>query len=109
MNERSKVAVIRMSGELDVARKEELRHALVIDPAARAILLDLSGATYADSTVLTLLLQFYQTADAQSVPVAIVATAPQFVRLIRYAGLQEVFAIYADRGEALAYMERLER
>ena len=106
MSDRSTLAVIRLSGELDIARKEALLDALRIDASARAVLLDLGEVTYADSTALTELLRFRSEAERHNVPVAIVATSPQFDRVIRYAGLDEVFSIFSDRGEALSYLER---
>jgi anti-sigma B factor antagonist len=105
MSDRSEFAVIKLEGELDVARKDELHEALVIVPSARAVLLDLSDVSYADSTALTELLRFSANAERVRVPVAIVATSAQLDRIIRYAGLNEVFRIFADRGEALSYLE----
>jgi anti-anti-sigma factor len=102
---RSTFEVIKLVGELDVARKEELHAALVIPPSARAILLDMSEVSYADSTALTEMLRFSALAERERVPVAIVATSPQLNRIISYAGLNEVFKIFADRGEALRYLE----
>ncbi len=101
MSERSTIDVIKFGGELDVGRKDELRGALVLAPGARGVLLDLSEVTYADSTALSLVLKFGTDAEREGVPVAVVATSPQFVRLIRYAGLEEVFPLYVDRGAAL--------
>lgn len=106
MNERPNVEVIRLTGELDVARKDALRGALKIPPAAGAVLLDLADVTYADSTALTELMRFRMEAERKNVRIAIVATSPQFDRVIRYAGLNELFSIFGDRGAALEYLER---
>ncbi|MBV8118276.1 MAG: STAS domain-containing protein [Candidatus Eremiobacteraeota bacterium] len=100
------LAVIELSGELDIARKEELHRALALDPGLRAVLLDLSGVTYADSTALTELLRFRKQTDENGISVAMVVTSPQFDRIIRYAGLYEVFSIFADRSSATAFLER---
>jgi anti-sigma B factor antagonist len=105
LSDRSEFAVIKLGGELDVARKNELHDALIIVPSARAILLDLSDVSYADSTALTELLRFSTQAERLHVPVAIVATSAQLDRIIRYAGLNEIFQIFGDRGEALSYLE----
>ncbi|MGA8534288.1 MAG: STAS domain-containing protein [Candidatus Tumulicola sp.] len=99
------IDVVVLAGELDIARKEELHRALVIGPAARGILLDLSDVTYADSTALTELLRFRRHAEQRTVPVALVVAQAQFDRVIRYAGLYEVFEIFGSRNEALAYLE----
>jgi anti-sigma B factor antagonist len=97
--------VVSLAGELDIARKEELHRALSIGPFVRGILLDLTDVTYADSTALTELLRFRLQAEQRSVPVAIVVTSPQLDRIIRYAGLHEVFDIFEHRNDALAHLE----
>jgi anti-sigma B factor antagonist len=97
--------VVSLAGELDIARKEELHSALSIGPFARGILLDLTDVTYADSTALTELLRFRLQAEQRSVPVAIVVTSPQLDRIIRYAGLHEVFDIFEHRNDALTHLE----
>lgn len=104
MNSHSTIGVIALQGELDVARKTEIHASLVVPEGARAILLDLGSVTYADSTALTELLRFKSTADSKNVPVAIVATHPQFVRLVQFAGLNETFKVFDRRGDALSYL-----
>jgi anti-sigma B factor antagonist len=105
MKARPAFEVVSLAGELDIARKEELHRALFIGPSVRGVMLDLTGVTYADSTALTELLRFRRRAEERRVPVAIVVTSPQFERVIRYAGLYEVFDIFGNRGDALAYLE----
>ncbi|HET9341962.1 MAG TPA: STAS domain-containing protein [Candidatus Eremiobacteraceae bacterium] len=97
-------AVVRLDGELDVSRKGELRSALQGALQARSVLLDLAGVTYADSTALVELLHFCNDLKAAHVPVALVIVAPQFARLISYAGLDQAFAVFVERDAALAYL-----
>jgi anti-sigma B factor antagonist len=99
-------AVIELGGELDLARRVELRDALRFSSETRAVLLDLSEVTYADSTVLTELLRFKTAADEEHIPVALVAAHAQFTRILSYAGLDEAFQVFKDRGEALSYLEK---
>lgn len=106
MKARPAYEVVSLAGELDIARKEELHRALLIEPSMRGILLDLSDVTYADSTALTELLRFRMQADQRSIPVAIVVSSPQLDRIVRYAGLHEVFTIFDNRADALAHLER---
>ena len=98
------LTVVDLRGELDIGRKEELHRALTIEVPTRAVLLDLSDVTYADSTALTELLRFKLQADDRNVLVAIVVVAPQLERIIRYAGLHEVFNIFQERAAALEYL-----
>ncbi|HYK53893.1 MAG TPA: STAS domain-containing protein [Candidatus Eremiobacteraceae bacterium] len=97
-------AVVRFDGELDVSRKDELRSTLQSALQAHSVLLDLAGVTYADSTALVELLHFCTDLKESDVPVALLIETPQFARLIKYAGLDQVFAVFDNRDEALAYL-----
>ncbi len=99
--------VVSLAGELDIARKEELHRALLVEPAMRGVLLDLSEVTYADSTALTELLRFRIRAEQQRIPVATIVVSEQLDRIIRYAGLHEVFELFENRADALAYLEKM--
>ncbi len=98
------LAVIRLDGELEISRREEIAKALHLDGSERGILLDFSDVTYADSTSLAELLRFRADADRQHVPVAVVIGSRQFARLIQYAGLADAFAIFNERSDALTYL-----
>ncbi|HLY02842.1 MAG TPA: STAS domain-containing protein [Candidatus Cybelea sp.] len=98
------IQTIRLAGELDLSRKRELRDAFALSSDARAVLLDLSEVLYADSTALTELLRFCAMAQTANAPIAIVIAAPQFLRLVQYAGLATAFKIFHERGEALRYL-----
>jgi len=97
-------AIVRLAGELDVYRKDEVRTALQSALQARSVLLDLAGVTYADSTALVELLHFCTDLKDANVPVALLIAAPQFARLIQYAGLDQVFAVFDERAAALEYL-----
>lgn len=43
-------------------------------------------------------------AQGARIPIAMIIAAPQFLRLVRYAGLAAAFKIFEDRGEALTYL-----
>jgi anti-anti-sigma factor len=98
-------AVVRVDGELDISRKAELRSKLEAAGEARAVLLDCSEVTYADSTALAELLRFCEQKRVAGIAFALVVAAPQFARIIRYAGLEDVFPIFRDRRSALAHLE----
>jgi len=100
----AKIEVVELTGELDLARKEELRAALSLD-GGDGILLDLSGVGYADSTALTELLRFRLRAKERDLPVALVITTPQLDRIVRYAGLYEVFDVFTNRDDARRHLE----
>ena len=104
MNAGSSLAVIRLAGELDIGRRDEIAKTLVVNGSELGILVDFAEVTYADSTTLTLLLRFRAEAEQHKIPIAIVIGSRQFARLIQYAGLGEAFAIFDSRAAALAYL-----
>jgi anti-anti-sigma factor len=99
------IAIVRLSGELDVARKQELRDALRFEDSTRGILIDLSSVTYADSTALAELLRFSMQVQREGIRLAVLIRSPQLDLLIRYAGCEGAFKIFRSREEALAYLE----
>jgi anti-anti-sigma factor len=104
VKEGAMIQTIQLAGELDLSRKREIRDAFAFSNDARAVLLDLSEVVYADSTALTELLRFCAMARGANIPIAIVIAAPQFLRLVQYAGLATAFKVFHDRGEALQYL-----
>ena len=99
-----RIFVVRLTGELDIGRKTEIRQALSEPGDAPAVLLDLSEVTYADSIALTELLRFCADAQRDQRPVALVIKTPQFARLVQYAGLSDAFTTFDDTSAALAYL-----
>jgi anti-anti-sigma factor len=95
------IAVIRLTGELEIGRRDEIAQALVINGNESGVLLDFCDVSYADSTSLAELLRFRDEAARHNVPVAIVTGSKQFARLIQYAGLSHAFRIFDNRAEAL--------
>ena len=95
------IAVVRLTGELEIGRRGEIASALVVTGNEAGVLLDFSEVSYADSTSLAELLRFRDDADKLKVPVAIVIGSKQFARLIQYAGLGQAFRIFDSRAEAL--------
>lgn len=100
------IAVIRLGGELEVGRKDEVRDALTLGPSEGAVLLDFAEVTYADSTALAEILRFRNAAAERNIPVALVVASRQFARLIEYAGLADALPVFEDRGEALSRLAR---
>lgn len=98
------IETVQLSGELEISRKREIRDAFTFAENARAVLVDLSEVTYADSTALTELLRFCVTAQRDHIPLAVVIQTRQFSRLVQYAGLAGAFQIFEDRSLAVAYL-----
>jgi anti-sigma B factor antagonist len=100
----SSFEVIKLDGELDIERRDELARVLVVTNAGPAILVDFSRVTYADSTALSQLMKFRNEATSAGRRIAILTGDPQFMRVLQYAGLTDIFAVFSDRGEALSYL-----
>jgi anti-anti-sigma factor len=109
MSEAEPVNVIRLSGELEIGRRDEIRRTLPAHSDGTPVLLDLSEVTYADSIALTELLRFCADAQREDRRVALVIQTPQFARLIQYAGLATAFKVFSQPTEALAYLRESER
>lgn len=105
----SDIRVITLSGELDIARRDEARFALRVHGDEDGVLLDFSEATYADSTILSVLLSFVRDAGARAIPVAILIGTPQFARIVQYAGIADALPIFEDRASALAHLSETRR
>jgi anti-anti-sigma factor len=101
--------VIRLSGELEISRKHEIREALELSDDAVPVLLDLGEVTYADSIALTELLRFCVNAQRSGRGVAIVIRTPQFARIVQYAGLAGAFKIFDDAERARQYLAEFGR
>lgn len=96
--------VLELSGELDIARRDEIRRTLVAEGPGPALLVDLSRVTYADSTTIAEMLRFRRDADRYNRRVALLIADPQFARVIQYAGLADAFAVFDSRAAALTYL-----
>jgi anti-anti-sigma factor len=105
----SAVAVIKLAGELEIGRKDEILSALQLAGNESGILVDFSEVTYADSSTLSALLRFRANTTAYDVPVAVLIGSRQFARLIQYAGLGDAFEIFEDRSKALTYLAETAR
>ncbi len=100
----SDIAVIRLTGELEISRKDEIARALRASGSEGGILVDFFDVTYADSTALAELLRFRREAKEHGIPVAIIIGSRQFARLIQYAGLGDAFPVFENRATALTYL-----
>jgi anti-anti-sigma factor len=100
----SAIAVIRLTGELEISRRDEIAAALRITGTESGILVDFFDVTYADSTTLAELLRFRRQADEHGIAVAIIIGSRQFARLIQYAGLGEAFPVFDNRAAALTFL-----
>jgi anti-sigma B factor antagonist len=88
--------LVRLSGDVDIAVKEELRAQL--DAAAEQsdlVDIDLSEVNYADSTALGIIIALRNKLRERGGKVRLVAPSVRMRKLLEYAGLTQAFEIIA--------------
>jgi len=98
--------IIRVSGEIHVSTAPEFAQRLssAIDNGKTAIVLDMSGVEFIDSTGLSVLLNGLRLVTQMHGRMAIVCTNPTVLRLFQITNLDETFDIFADRPQAIAHV-----
>jgi anti-sigma B factor antagonist len=89
------VAVISPSGELDIATAPQLEQAIseATGSGADALVLDLRGLTFMDSTGLRTLVQTHQRAESTGFGLSIWRGTSQIDRLLSVSGLEDVLPL----------------
>jgi anti-sigma B factor antagonist len=98
------LALVSVSGELDLYTAERLREA--IDEAASVgadtVLLDLSGVGFVDSTALGVIVQETRRLEGRGVALTLVTDDPRTVRVLEVTGLDRVMRRHATLHDALS-------
>jgi anti-sigma B factor antagonist len=92
---------LEVDGELDLAVAPWLHDqldALFVGGAA-SILVDLSGATFLDSTALGVLVGAMNRCHERGGRAHLVVTEPQILRVLSITGLTDAFSLHASRAE----------
>jgi anti-sigma B factor antagonist len=89
------MAVLALTGELDVANADDIRArgAGLLSADVRELVVDLSGVTFLDSTALGAVLDVRSTAERVGVPLRLEAVPPGIRRVISIAGLAETLGL----------------
>jgi anti-sigma B factor antagonist len=97
------------AGEVDLATAPKLQDALtdVIEAGARGVVVDLSDATFIDSTVLGVLVGVGKRLRPSGGALAIVSQDPNVRRIFEITLLDRVFKIFESSGAAVAHLEGL--
>jgi anti-sigma B factor antagonist len=100
------IASVAVAGEADVFTAPELKEALLAAVAggAKDVLVDLSEATFVDSTTLGLLIGTVRRVEPLGGTVAIAVGDPSVSRIFEITRLDQVFAMFDDVDAALAYL-----
>jgi anti-sigma B factor antagonist len=100
------VSLVELSGELDIAATSEVR-ACVDDAAGRrGLVLDLSGATFVDSSMLKELLRATAELSRYETQLVLAGITPAVRRVLELTRTTDLFTIAEDRAAALALLRR---
>ncbi len=99
-----RTSVISIAGELDLTTAPRLKWTLIetLEAGHSALVVDLSLATFMDSTALGVLVAVNRSLDIQT-QLTIVCMRATILRIFEISGLDKAFAIFATLDEALAY------
>jgi anti-sigma B factor antagonist len=96
--------IIELGGEIDLYTAPEFKERLValIEDGKKRIVVDLSSATFIDSTTLGVLVGGVKRLRPTGGSLALVCTDQNITKIFEITGLDRVFPIHASRDEALA-------
>jgi anti-sigma B factor antagonist len=97
------VSVVTVTGEIDVATAPDLKECLVaqaVDGVA-AIVVDLSGVSFIDSTALGVLVGAYRRQEDAGGTLKLVVTEPRILKVLEITALTSVFSVFATVDEAV--------
>jgi anti-sigma B factor antagonist len=99
--------VLEVSGELDLAMAPWLRDQLdaLFVGGASSLVIDMSDATFLDSTALGVLVGALNRCRDLGGEVHLVVSEPQVRRVLRITGLHDAFALHQSRSELLGGTE----
>ena len=102
--ERTESAVIvEVAGEVDLSTAPRLKEVLdEVAPVSGAVIVDLTGVSFMDSSGLNVLLQRREQllGDHSGATVRLIVTQPSLRRLFEVTGLNDVFELFLSSAEA---------
>jgi anti-sigma B factor antagonist len=101
------VSTVSVAGEVDLATAPELKEALaeVINDGARGVLVDLSNATFIDSTTLGVLMGAVKRLRPAGGELAIACHDPNIRKIFEITLLDRVFEIFDTPGAAVEHLQ----
>lgn len=96
--------VLRVAGEVDVSSAPQLQDKLsdLVDVAGAALIVDLSGVTFIDSTGLGVLVGARNRAAELDGSISLVVASDRVLKLFRITGLDGVFDVHPSLDDAVA-------
>lgn len=103
------LALVSVSGELDLYTSERLREAIgeAASVGADTVLLDLSDVGFVDSTSLGVIVQETKRLEGRGIALTLVTDDPRTLRVLEVTGLDRVMRRHATLHDALStHLER---
>ena len=100
------IRVLTLSGELDLANVDALKNALHNVEGVRALLIDLSGVEYMDSTTLGVLVSCRKRMEEMEHRVYLVAPGPNILKVLSITGLGKVFRVFQTLEQAQRHAKK---
>jgi anti-sigma B factor antagonist len=100
--------VIELGGEIDLYTAPEFKERMVqvIEDGKKQVIVDLSKATFIDSTTLGVLVGGVKRLRPAGGTLALVCSDPNIVKIFEITGLDRVFPIHTTRDEALSAVKQ---
>jgi anti-sigma B factor antagonist len=100
------MSVISVEGDLDLSTAPRLKWMLMdsLEAGHSRLVVDLSLATFMDSTALGVLVGFKRRLD-EDARLAIVCTRPNVLKIFEFAGMDGAFAIFPTLDDAATYAQ----
>ena len=94
--------IVRVRGELDLSTCAELQAALDQAPAGEAVIIDLAGCTFVDSSAIRVVLTGATDAEHAGGGLSLVVTDPGVLRVLEIANVEERVPIHPTVESAAA-------
>jgi anti-sigma B factor antagonist len=100
----SKVAVITLPVEIDIANADQVREDLlsVLNHGAATLIVDMGGTTFCDSAGVNALVRAHKRATANDSDMRVVVSAPAVQRVLNITGVDHLMDIYPSVAASLA-------
>jgi anti-sigma B factor antagonist len=101
------ISTVSVAGEVDLATAPELKEALteVVNDGARGVLVDLSNATFIDSTTLGVLMSAVKRLRPAGGELAIACNDANIRKIFEITLLDRVFAIFDTPGAGVEHLQ----
>jgi anti-sigma B factor antagonist len=100
------ITLVELSGELDIAATSEVRTCVDTAAGGHGLVLDLSGATFLDSSMLKELLRASAELARSDTRLVLAAITPPVRRVLELTRTTELFTLADDRARAFALLDR---